>query len=401
MRRHLTSARPREAVLILALVAVPAAAQRPAAGGGASPQTSGPRLAPKTALAAIGPAGCTSTVAPLPTGTDGAGTLSPRDAADSARKLIASGQDAAVQGDHGTARDAFLVAARLAPTNARIAYYLAREYEELGEIPNASREFCRYLALVPTAPDADEVRGRVLRLTPPAEIARTDEARAQFRSGVTLLQQKQFVAADSAFGSVIRTLPTASEAYYNRGLTRAARGERAPAMADFERYLQLSPGASDQAAIRSAMARLQDRVWDASSVFLQGLIAPGVGQMATGRPIRGVLILALGGGIAAAGLTSKSSLQTNVYRDPFGNPYTDSVQVTERPYLLPAAGALAAVWILSAFEASAFARGSLTRARGILASSVDPARGPGSVALLLRPRPHGRFEVGLSLCARG
>jgi tetratricopeptide (TPR) repeat protein len=385
-------------VLILALVAIPAAAQRPAASGGSS-QTSGPRLAPKTALAAIGPAGCTSLVSPP--SPDGGGTLTPRDAADSTRKLIAIGQDAAVQGDHAAARDAFVVAARLAPSNERVAYYLAREYEDLGEIPNASRQYCRYLALVPNAPDADEVRGRLLRLTPPAEIARTDEARAQFRSGVTLLQQKQFVPADSAFGHVIRVLPGASEAFYNRGLSRAARGLRAAAMADFERYLQLSPGASDQAAIRSAMARLQDRVWDASSVFLQGLIAPGVGQMATGRPIRGVLILALGGGIAAAGLTNKSTLQTNEYRDPFGNPYIDSVQVTEHPYLLPAAGALAAVWLLSALEASAFARGSLTRARGILASSVDPARAPpGDVALLVRPQPHGRIGVGFSFRTR-
>jgi hypothetical protein len=252
------------------------------------------------------------------------------------------------------------------------------------------------LALVPTAPDGDEVRGRVLRLTPPAEIARADEARAQFRSGVTLLQQRQLVAADSAFGSVIRTLPGASEAYYNRALSRAARGARAAAMQDFERYMQLSPGASDHAAIRSTMARLQDRVWDASSVFFQGLIAPGVGQMATGRPIRGVMILAVSGGIAAAGLTSRSSLQTNEYRDPFGNPYIDSVQVTERPWLVPAAGALAAVWVLSALEATAFARGSLARARGILASSVHPARAPDGLALVVRPQPQGRVGIGLN-----
>lgn len=363
-------------------------------GAGAIAQSTGPKLAPKTTLAAIGPPGCTSSIPP--TATDGASTLSPRDAADSSRKLVSAGQDYAVAGDHAAARDAFVVAKTLAPTNARIAYYLGREYEELDEIPSASKEYCRYLALVPTAPDADEVRGRVLRLTPPAEIARTDEARAQFRSGVTLLQQRQLVAADSAFGNVIRTLPAASEAYYNRALSRAARGERASAMQDFERYMQLAPGASDQAAIRSAMARLQDRVYDASSVFFQGLIAPGVGQMATGRPIRGVLILALGGGIAAAGLTSKSSLQTNQYHDPFGNPYIDSVQVTERPYLVAAAGALAAVWVLSALEASAFARGSLAKARGILASSVDPARAPSGLSLVVRPQPQRRVGVGLS-----
>ncbi|HEV8364031.1 MAG TPA: hypothetical protein VGQ52_10985 [Gemmatimonadaceae bacterium] len=352
-----------------------------------------PRLAPKTALSAAGPAGC---VAVAPTASTDGATLSARDLADSTRRLVSQGRDAALQGDHAAARDAFLLAARFAPTNAQVAYYLGREHEDLGEHPAASREYCRYLFLLPTAPDADEVRGRILRLTPPAEIARSDEARAAFRSGVTLLQQRQLVAADSAFGTVIRALPAASEGYYNRALARAARGERAAAMQDFERYLQLSPGANDQAAIRSAMARLQDRVWDASSVFLQGLIAPGVGQMATGRPIRGVFILAIGGGIAAAGLTSKSTLQTNEYRDPFGNPYIDSVQVTERPYLVPAAGALAAVWILSAWEASAFARGSLARARGILASSLDPAQVPRGIGVVVRPQPQGRIGVGFS-----
>jgi hypothetical protein len=143
------------------------------------------------------------------------------------------------------------------------------------------------------------------------------------------------------------------------------------------------------------MTRLQDRVWDASSVFFQGLIAPGVGQMATGRPIRGVFILALGGGIAAAGLMSKSQLQINEYRDPFGNPYTDSVQVTERPYLIPAAGALTAVWLLSAIEAAAFARGSLARARGILAAVTDPAASAAPVSLVVAPQPQGRIGIGL------
>jgi tetratricopeptide (TPR) repeat protein len=361
-------------------------------GIGSAQTSQRPRLAPKEALAALGPAGCTAaasaeTNGPVPSGPD---------VADSARQLIASGLDAQLQGDHAAARDAFLVAARLAPGNARVAYYLGREYEDLGEHPNATKAYCRYLTLQPAAPDADEVRGRILRLTPPAEIARIDEARAAFRSGVTLLQQRQLVAADTAFGNVIRTIPSASEAHYNRALARAMRGLRDAAMQDFERYLQLAPGASDQTAIRAAMTRLQDRVWDASSVFFQGLIAPGVGQMATGRPVRGVLILAIGGGIAAFGLQSKSDLQIQEYRDPFGNPYTDSVQVTERPYLVPAAGALAAVWLLSAIEAAAFARGSLARARGILAATAggDP-RHSARVALLVTPHSQGRVGVGL------
>lgn len=386
MARRLTS----NAICALIAGALQACLAAPIAAQSSTP----PRLAPKATLSAIGPAGCMPV--PPAAAVNGA-PLSARDAADSARALIASGQDAALQGDHAAARDAFLLASRLAPSNARVAYYLGREYEDLGEVRNATKEYCRYLSLLPTAADGDEVRGRIQRLTPPAEIVRSDEARAAFRSGVNLLQQRHLVAADSAFSQVIRTLPGAGEAYYNRALARAARGERNAAIQDFERYMQLSPGAADHASIRSAMTRLQDRVWDASSVFWQGLIAPGVGQMSTGRPIRGVFILAMSGGIVAAGLTSKSDLQTNEYVDPFGNPYIDTVRVTERPYLVPAASVVAAVWLLSAFEASAFARGSLARARGIIASAVDPNRSTSPVTLLLRPDTNGRVAVGLNL----
>ncbi|MGQ0537391.1 MAG: hypothetical protein ACT4R6_00470 [Gemmatimonadaceae bacterium] len=347
------------------------------------------RLAPKRALAASGPASC----APLSPAELGNGSPR-REASDSARELIAAGRDAALQGDHGAARDAFLIASSLVPRNAIVAYYLGREYEDLGEAANASKQYCRYLALLPSATDADEVRGRIVRLTPPAEIARIDEARAAFRSGVALLQQRQLIAADSAFSAVMRGLPAAPEPYYNRALARAARGHRAAAQQDFERYFQLAAGAPDQAAIRAAISRLQDRVWNPGAVFWQGLIAPGIGQMSTGRPIRGVFILALAGGVAAGGLTNRSQQEIQQYRDPFGNPYVDTVRVSERPYLIPAAGVLGAIWLLSAFEGSAFARGSVARARGILAFSPS-APAQRDIALLLTPQPAGTVGVGV------
>ncbi len=67
------------------------------------------------------------------------------------RQLIDAAQDAALQGDHATARDAFAKAATLVPGNARVAYYLGREHESLNDHPSAVREYCRYLALSPSA----------------------------------------------------------------------------------------------------------------------------------------------------------------------------------------------------------------------------------------------------------
>ena len=220
----------------------------------------------KSALAASGVSGCAAFPPPAQ-----AINATPNADAES-RRLIDDAQDAALQGDHGAARDAFAKAALLVPGNARVAYYLGRELEALVEATLAVREYCRYLALSPAAPDADEVRGRIVRLTPASDLARVSEAQANFRSGVALLQRKQYLAADSTFGTVARQVPSAPEPYFNRALSRAARGDRTAAMQDFEKYLELAPQASDRPELRGSMARLQDRVYGPGQAFGSGVI---------------------------------------------------------------------------------------------------------------------------------
>lgn len=168
------------------------------------------RLPVKTALAASGVSGCAAFPPPAQV------RASAPSAESESRRLIDDAQDAALQGDHTAARDAFAKASLLVPGNARVAYYLGRELEALAESNPAVREYCRYLALSPSAPDGDEVRGRIVRLTPATELARVDEARANFRSGVALLQRRQYLAADSAFAAVARQVPAAPEPYFNR-----------------------------------------------------------------------------------------------------------------------------------------------------------------------------------------
>ena len=218
-------------------------------------QVVGAQLAPKRTLAATAPQGCAAILAPL--GTPGGPV---NDDAET-RRLISSGQEAALQGEHAAARDAFVQAVRRSPNNADLAYYLGREHEQLSANTDAVKEYCRYLQLKPNARDADEVRGRIVRLTPRSQLAQVDEARANFSSGVALLERRQYIAADSMFGSIATQLPTTPELYYNRALARAARGERALAMEDFQKYVELSGNPSDRAAINAAVARLQDRVF--------------------------------------------------------------------------------------------------------------------------------------------
>lgn len=366
-----------------------------------APQAQG--LPIKTAVAASSVGGCAAFAPP----SIASGSVAPNADAE-ARRLSDEAQDAALQGDHAAARDAFARAARLTPGNARIAYYLGREHEALRESTDAVREYCRYLALTPAAPDADEVRGRIVRLTPASELARVDEARATFSSGVALLQHRQYVAADSAFAAVARQVPNAPEPFFNRGLARAARGNRTLAMQDFEKYLELAPQSTDRGQLRDAMARLPDRVFAPGSALLSGLLVPGLGQMSTGRPVRGVVALGLVTASLVWGMQLKEWETVELFTDPFGNPYQDTVPRSERSNL-PAGLAIAGViWAGSAVEAATYARRSGARAAAIIARFDGPTvrgssgrgrDGKSELALLVMRLPRGRTGLGLALSA--
>jgi hypothetical protein len=205
---------------------------------------------------------------------------------------------------------------------------------------------------------------------PASDVARVDEARANFRSGVALLERHQFVAADSVFATIMRQLPSAAEPYYNRGLARAARGARVLAIEDFEKYLELAPSAADRVAIRSTMTRLPDRVYGSGQALASGLIVPGLGQMNTGRPVFGVAIL---GGVLGAtlfGLQQDTKTVQKEFIDPFGNPYTQDVTTRERPNLALAAAGAAVLWIGGAFEAMLHARATRERAEAVIRPSA-------------------------------
>lgn len=343
------------------------------------------RFKVKTALAASGVSGCATFPAPPPAQA----TTANADA--ESRRLIDEAQDAALQGDHAAARDAFARAATLVPGNARVAYYLGRELEALTESTAAVREYCRYLALSPGAADADEVRGRIVRLTPATELARVDEARANFRSGIALLERRQYLAADSAFASVTRQVPAAPEPYFNRALSRAARGNRAEALQDFEKYLELAPQAADLALVRRSMARLPERVYGPGQALGQGLLFPGLGQMSTSRPIFGVVVLGTVAGAVIAAFTAKDELVIEQFTDPFGNAYTDSLTRTTHPLAVAGLATAGVVWAGAALESMSYARRSRARAEAIIAGRAD-----GGMHLAVTPLPRRRVGVGIS-----
>lgn len=284
--------------------------------------------------------------------------------------MISAGQEASLQGDHAAARDAFAQAAKRSPGNAQLAYYLGREHEFLASHTDAVKEYCRYLQLSPNARDADEVRGRIVRLVPASQLAQVDEARANFSSGVALLERKQFIAADSMFGSIAAKLPNTPEVYYNRGLSRAARGERALAMEDFQKYLDLSGNPSDRSSINSAIAQMQDRVYGSGQALASGLVLPGLGQMSTGRPLPGLAVMGTVAGLLVWGLAEEQGFEVATFTDPFGNTYVDSLPVTTRPNFTLAATTAGVLWAGAAYEAMNYARRTRARAESIIRLAV-------------------------------
>jgi len=324
----------------------------------------------------------TSTL-PCPAPAAGVAAAARNDSPD-VRRLMALGHEAAIVGDHRQARDVFADAARLSPGDERIAYQLGRAYEELGERPNAVREYCRFLTLAPQASDAPDVRTRVAALAAPAAGGPTvgDQASNTFRTAVGHLDQRRWREAADAFTRVIQSLPRAAEAYYDRALAYSALEERDPAVRDLEQYLTLRPAAEDQAQVRAQIDALRRPTWSTTTALITGLVLPGLGQAYTSRPWLGLGVAAAAGTSLFFALQSKDEQEVRVFEFPPGFPeptYTDTITVTKHPYYAAGLAAFATLTIGGALEAARYARRS--RGPSVPANTRPPAARVGSVNL--------------------
>jgi tetratricopeptide (TPR) repeat protein len=336
----------------------------------------GAQLAPKRTLAA------TST---LPCPAAPPNLVASRNDSPDVRRLMSLGHEAAIVGDHRQARDVFVDAARLSPGDERIAYQLGRAYEELGEKPNAIREYCRFLALAPNAADAADVRTRITELTasPNGTPTPGDQAANTFRLAVTHLDQRRWREASDAFGRVIQTLPRAPEPYYDRAIALSALQERDAAAKDLEQYLALRPAAEDQAQVRAQIDALRRPTWSTSTALVTGLVLPGLGQAYTSRPWMGLGVAAVAGGSLFFALQAKDEQEIRDYTVKIpGFPdiiNIDTVTVTKHPYYAAGLAAFTTLTIGAAFEAARYARRSqVTRAPS---APRPPAARVGSIEL--------------------
>ena len=277
-----------------------------------------------------------------------------------AQDLAQRGQQSAILGDRVAARDQLRQAATLDPANADLAYQLARAEESTGSDTAAAKAYCRFLALAPDAPEAAESRTRLAQLVLGEQHADSLRAVAAFERAAAAYQRGQLDSADAAFTSALALAPDWDTAYYDRGVVRRALGRRADAASDFQQYLRLEPTASNRAEISAEIANLQQAPLSPTRALALGLVIPGAGQFYAGRPVRGALTL-IGTGISVAcGLSQRQSLHAvqQTAQDPFGNPYTYTVnrRVTERPCRTPGFTAAGLIALLSAVDAFRFAQ---------------------------------------------
>lgn len=277
-----------------------------------------------------------------------------------ARDLAQRGQQSAILGDRAAARDLLRQAASLDPTNADLAYQLARAEESAGGDADAARSYCRFIALSPESPEATESRARLSQLALSTRHADSLRAASAFARGVAAYEQGHPDSADAAFTTALVAAPEWAVAYYDRGVVRDEMGRRADAASDFQQYLRLEPDASSRAQVAKRITILEEPPLSPGKALALGLVVPGAGQFYTGRTMRGALTLIGTGAAVACGMSERITNQSvqQTATDPFGNPYTYTTtqRVSDHPCRAPGFAAAGVVALVSAIDAYMYAR---------------------------------------------
>jgi tetratricopeptide (TPR) repeat protein len=307
-----------------------------------------------------------------------------RDARDMAQRA----RQSAILGDAAASLSQLRGAAGLDPTEPSIAFELGRAYEGAGANSEAAAEYCRYLALAPTASEAANLRERVATLSPPRADTVNTIASGAFDRAADAYNRGRWLESEANFGTAIKIDSTLAEAYYDRALVRTMLDHRDDAASDFQHYLKLRPDAPDRMGIVARVDLLKAQRLSASQAFGLGVVVPGGGQFYSKRPGRGLLSLAAVGTAVVFAVTEKSTAttKTQTAMDPFGNTYSYSVttQHKSRPYLVPGFAVAGGVALMSAIDASHYVR-NLTGSRSLSLSLASSAQGVGVVASLSLP----------------
>lgn len=216
--------------------------------------------------------------------------------------------------------------------------------------------------------------------TIPRSPAPTPEQRRAAREAATRAQEAAITSDDATARSLYRRAvqldPTDPSTVY--ALARADEAARdARAIAEYCRFLALAPRAPEAADVRQRIAALSFELLPRTAAvstrvagvrrplpspgaaLALGLLAPGLGQYATGRPGPGLLVTASAAAALYFGMRTRT-VQTQVVRtavDPNGQTYQYTELVTStRRNLGTGVAAAAGISVIGAIEAFAKAR---------------------------------------------
>jgi tetratricopeptide (TPR) repeat protein len=318
---------------------------------------------------------------------------------DEANRLATLGAEAALEGDHKSARDLFQQAAQLNQVDAGLANRLGREDAEMGDKPAAIREYCRYLFLSPGASDAGQIRDRLTAILPGPDLSRGTTMVERFRAGVAAYDGSNWGDAVQAFTDVVAAAPGFAPAFYDRALAFAHQHHQPAAIRDFDQYLRLTPAAADSEAVRQRQLALRRELPSATVAFWLGLI-PGGGQYYTHQPVLGVLVTGAAAGAVIWGVQSQSVTKTATFTDRNGHPYTQTFQTSEQKNLGPGIGAAAGVTLLGAIEAAIVAHNRSSGLSRLTDTTATPTRSgslPPRFGVPTVVASHGQVGIGLGV----
>ena len=315
-----------------------------------------------------------------------------------AGQLASDAVQAVILGELLRAEELLVRATELDPASAELAYRRARVLEDLQRSTEAMAEYCRTLGI---GADADGIADAQARLETLYEVIRAripDAARGAFLSGVTMADLESWEESVAAFTMAMDAAPDWPPPIYNRAVVLERLGRITESLADYRRYLELTPSDIDPvvAAVTERIGMLEGLVAlptpSPSGALTLGVVFPGMGQYYSGRSRTGTIVLAAAAGAVATGFLFKKVTVTCL-NPTSGDCAPDDIvrESTSRPYLGPAIGAAVAVTVIGAIEAFIRARSRRDEAAAALTTPLE-VRGPRIVGPSVTARG-GRVDV--------
>lgn len=282
-----------------------------------------------------------------------------------ASQLTSDALQASILGDLEGARTLMEQAAEADPVSPDVAYRHARALEDVEMHEAAISEYCRALELGATEAGILDSRARLDALYDIVRARITDRARNAFVSGLSEADLALYAQASGSFSVAIEEVPNWAEAYYNRAIVLERLGLIQESLADYRTYLALTPSEVDPVVVAvseriGALEGIASMPTPSPSAALAVGMVPGMGQYYTGRGVAGTLVLGLTGAAVATGLFVQDIKVVCLNPPSDGSDCAPSdvyKETTERPYLVPALGAAAALTVIGAVEAFIRARG--------------------------------------------